>query len=102
MKSVLSVIMAMIVGAAVLGISAKTGAGPAFPTKEEMKAIPRITKEELKSMLDDPNVIILDIRYKPHWEKSKLQIPGSVYEDPVADVKTWADKYPKDKTIVLY
>lgn len=103
MKSVLSVIVAILVGVAILGVSSKAGAGKVvFPTKEEMKAIFRIPKEEVRSMIGDPNVIILDIRLKSHWEKSKVQIPGAVYEDPVADIKTWAHKYPKDKLIVLY
>ena len=102
MKSILSVIVAMIVGVTVAGTSPKAGAKLAFPTKEEIQAIPRVKKEEVKSMLGEPNVIILDIRFKPHWEKSKIQIPGAVYEDPIMDVKKWIDKYPKDKMIVLY
>lgn len=102
MKSMLSAMMVLIAGVAVLGMSSKAGAKLVFPTKEEMKAIPRITKEEVKSMLGDQNVIILDIRLKPHWEKSEEQIPGAVYEDPTKDVKTWIHKYPKDKLIVIY
>ncbi len=63
--------------------------------------IPGITKEELKSMLDDPDVVILDVRGAKQWEASGRKIKGAVWEDP-KNVESWADKYPKDKTLVLY
>jgi rhodanese-related sulfurtransferase len=64
--------------------------------------VPRITKEELKSLLGNPDVIILDVRLKEEWKESKWKIPGAVREDPKKDINTWADKYPKDKTLVFY
>lgn len=63
--------------------------------------IPRITTEELKSMLGDENVIILDVRVEKQWELSPQKIPGAIHEN-AKEVKSWAGKYPKDKTIVLY
>lgn len=60
--------------------------------------VPRITKEELKSMLGNPDVVILDVRGR---QASGRKIKGAVWEDP-KDVDSWADKYPKDKTLVLY
>jgi len=64
--------------------------------------IPRISKEELKSMLGHPEVIIIDVRTRGDWDKSKEKIRGAVREDPNKNAKSWADKYSKDKTIVLY
>jgi rhodanese-related sulfurtransferase len=64
--------------------------------------VPRITKEELKEMLDKPDVIVIDVRYGKDWTESKEKIPGAVREDPKKATKTWAGKYDKDKTIVLY
>jgi len=64
--------------------------------------VPRVSKEELKSMLNDPRVIILDVRAAGDWDKSKIKIQGAVREDPNKSAKSWADKYSKDKTIVLY
>jgi rhodanese-related sulfurtransferase len=63
--------------------------------------VPRISKEELKAMLGDPNLIIVDARTAPSWKESNLKIQGAVREDP-KDAKSWAEKYSKDKTIVLY
>jgi hypothetical protein len=35
------------------------------------------------------------------WADSDLKIKGAVREDPKV-FESWANKYPKDKTIVLY
>jgi rhodanese-related sulfurtransferase len=65
--------------------------------------IPRISKEELKSMLGNPDVVIIDVRIIADHNKSVKQIKGSVREDPnPTEVKSWANKYSKEKTIVLY
>ncbi len=63
---------------------------------------PKVTKEELKAMLGDPDVIILDVRLSNDWGQSKSKIVGAIREDPEGDVKTWADKYSKEKTLVFY
>ena len=63
--------------------------------------IPRITLEELKAMLGNPDLIIIDVRVERDWEAATLKIQGAVWED-FFEVDTWAEKYPKDKTIVLY
>ena len=64
-------------------------------------SVPRMTKEDLKPLIGDPNVIIIDVRSMGDWQKDTLMIKGSVREDPV-DVASWIDKYPKDKTLVFY
>jgi len=64
--------------------------------------VPRMTKEELKSLLGNPDVIILDVRESGDWKESKWKIPGAVREDSEKDLNTWADRYPKDKTLVFY
>ena len=63
---------------------------------------PKITKEELKPMLGNPDVIIIDVRLDTDWEKSDSKIKGAVREDPEGDVQAWAEKYSKSKTIVFY
>ena len=62
---------------------------------------PRMTKEELKAMLDSPNLIVIDVRTQQGWKEDDLKIKGAVREDPEA-VESWANKYPKDKTLVFY
>ena len=64
--------------------------------------VPRISKEELKSLSGNPDVIIIDVRVDEGWKESKWKIKGAVREDPEKDISTWADKYPKDKTVVFY
>ena len=63
--------------------------------------VERITKESLKEMLDDPMLVIMDVRVKSHWESSKRKIKGAIREDP-KDVEAWMNQYDRDKTLVLY
>jgi len=65
------------------------------------KDVPRMTKGELKSMLGNPEVIVVDVRAATGWDASDLKIQSAVREDP-KKVNSWADKYPKDKTLVFY
>ena len=62
---------------------------------------PRITKEELKEMLGNPDVIIIDLRLGRDWENSELKIEGALREDP-GNLNSWISKYPREKTLVLY
>ena len=62
---------------------------------------PRMTKDELKGMLGSPDLVIVDVRYGKDWTDSDLKIKDAVREDPEA-FQSWMNKYPKDKTIVLY
>ena len=64
--------------------------------------VPRMTKEELLPMLGRPDVIILDVRVGDEWKKSPWKIKGAVRENPEKGVQPVAEKYPKDKTYVLY
>ena len=64
--------------------------------------IPRMTKEELKPLMGTSGVILLDVREPDDWNKGREKIAGAVREDPEKDVKTWAEKYPRDKTLVFY
>jgi predicted sulfurtransferase len=64
--------------------------------------VPRMTKEELKSLLGNPDVIVLDVRIAGEWKRDALKIQGAVREDPEKDYRSWATKYPKDKTLVFY
>jgi rhodanese-related sulfurtransferase len=65
------------------------------------KSVPRITKEELKSRLGNPEVIVVDVRLRDEWEKSEWKIKGALRGDP-EKIKSWADNYPRDKTLVFY
>ena len=60
-----------------------------------------MTKEQLRPLLGKSDVIIIDVRTKYDWDKSKVKIPGAVREESMK-FGSWMKKYPKDKTIVLY
>lgn len=60
-----------------------------------------LTKEQLRSMLGKPDVIIIDVRTNYDWDQSKVKIPGAVKEEGMK-FASWMNKYPKDKTLVLY
>ena len=62
---------------------------------------PRITKEELKALFGNPDLVIIDVRYGRDWTNSDIKIQGAVREDPDS-LKSWANKYSPDKTIVFY
>jgi hypothetical protein len=62
---------------------------------------PRMNKDELKALLGKPDVVVIDVRAGGDWASSDEKIAGAVREDPT-DVGSWAGKYPKDKTLVLY
>ena len=64
-------------------------------------AVPRITKEELKVLIDYIHVTILDVRTGRDWKSGKFKVKGAFREDPAA-FKSWADQYPKDGTMILY
>lgn len=63
--------------------------------------IPRITKEEAKEMIDNPDVIFLDVRSGSDWRASDIKISGAVHGDP-ANFKDWIAKYDSNKTYILY
>jgi hypothetical protein len=64
---------------------------------------PRITKEELKSMLGDAKLVIVDLRRSKDWNSSEYKIKGAVRADPdPRKVESWASSYGKDKTFVVY
>ena len=72
-----------------------------LPVIASASDVPKIKKEELNAMLNNPDLIIIDVRRERDWKSSSLKIRGALWED-FLDVDTWAQKYPKNKTIVLY
>ena len=63
--------------------------------------VPLMTTDELKSMLDDPDILILDVRKGKDWKSSEFKIKGATYAKP-ENYDEWANKFPKSKKIVLY
>ncbi len=62
--------------------------------------VPRMTTEELKRMMGNPDVVIVDTRSDSDWQQSDEKIKGSVRENP--QKVDWINKYSKDRTLVFY
>ena len=63
--------------------------------------VPRMTKQALRAVMGQPNVVIIDVRLGREWTESDSKIKGAVREDPQS-IPAWAGKYSKDKTLVFY
>jgi rhodanese-related sulfurtransferase len=60
-----------------------------------------MTKEELKGILGNADLVIIDVRLGKAWTDSDIKIKGAVREDP-ENVGSWANHYGKDKALILY
>jgi hypothetical protein len=65
------------------------------------KEVPLITKEELKPMMGDADVAIIDVRNGRDWTSSEFKIKGAVYGDP-KKIDEWNGQFNKDTKLVLY
>jgi|WetSurMetagenome_2_1015567.scaffolds.fasta_scaffold550735_1 hypothetical protein len=63
--------------------------------------VPRMSINELKGRLADPQIAIIDVRSPHDWDDSTTMIKGAIREDP-RGISAWKDKYPKDRFIALY
>jgi hypothetical protein len=63
--------------------------------------VPRMSIDELKQQMGNPNLIIIDVRTPHDWEESKAQIKGAIREEP-SEVDSWMSKYPPGKTLLFY
>ncbi len=62
---------------------------------------PRMDKDELKALIDNPDVVILDARTPSDWNQSENKIKGAHRLDQ-SNIKSVEAMYPKEKTIVVY
>lgn len=84
-----------------IAISVVFAAAAFFATPAVAQDVKRMTIEELKGMLGNPDLVIVDVRRDGDWKSSKVKIKGAVREDQ-DKVDAWMNKYPKDKTLVFY
>lgn len=73
----------------------------AMATTVQARSSLLITKEELKGMLGDANLVILDTRTGRDWKSSEFKIKGAVRANPYA-FDSWSGTYAKDQKLVLY
>jgi hypothetical protein len=63
--------------------------------------VPRMDKDELKALLDNADVVILDARTSSEWNKSENKIKGAHRLDK-SNAESVETMYNKEKTIVVY
>jgi rhodanese-related sulfurtransferase len=62
--------------------------------------VPMMTKEQLKAMLENPDLVLFDVRMGSDYFSSDLKIKGAVRPDDFICIP--ARRYPKGKTFVIY
>ncbi len=60
-----------------------------------------INPQELKSLLANKDVKVIDVRRKEDYAADSSAIPGATWFDP-ANIDGWCDTMPTDKDLVLY
>ena len=64
-------------------------------------AVPRMSVNELKKQLGNPDMAIIDVRRQKNWWSSTEKILTAAREDP-AKVSQWYTTYPRDKIFIFY
>lgn len=82
----LGLLVAMILGLTTIGVAA---------------SVEKMTKEELKPIMDKSTVSILDVRKGRDWSSSEFKIKGAVRVD-LKNIVADAGQFSKDQTLVLY
>jgi hypothetical protein len=89
----MTIIMLMLVTGAAMTLHAQIALSP--------DKVPRMSIEELRQHIGDPNFAIVDVRASHDWDDSKVKIKGSIREDG-SKVTNWMAKYPPTRTLVFY
>jgi hypothetical protein len=66
-----------------------------------LSTVDYMSPEDLLTILDNPEVIVLDVRTGRDWSSAEFKIRGAVRVAPET-LNAWADRFPKEKTLVLY
>jgi hypothetical protein len=72
-----------------------------FSAADNDKNVPGISVDQVKQLLNNPDVIIIDVRKYRNWWRSSKKILSAVRENP-SKVDQWAQKYPKNKSLIFY
>ena len=60
-----------------------------------------MNKDELKALLENDDVVILDVRTGRDWSSSEFKIQGA-QRVKTRNIDAWSADLPKDKKLVLY
>lgn len=76
----------------------------AGPTQEQLDAVPRITVDDFKALLqNNKDVVVIDARSPGAWRNTAIEFPGAIRVPPMEAPKHLAEleKY-QDRPIVTY
>ena len=91
-KHIKSILTILILGCVVGGVAAPVSASG---------DVGIINKDELKALLGNDEVAILDVRTGRDWSSSEFKIQGAQRVE-AKNIDTWSANLPKDKKLVLY
>jgi predicted sulfurtransferase len=74
---------------------------PFLATSAQANTVNIMSIESLARMLDNPDLVVLDVRTGRDWKSSTKKIKGALRADP-GSFADWSKTYAKNKTIVLY
>ena len=60
-----------------------------------------ISINQLKLILDNPEIVIIDARSSEDWQSSAVKIKGAVRGAP-KNFESWAYDFSKDKVFIIY
>ena len=63
--------------------------------------VKKISVNKMLESLDNPQLLILDVRSSESWQASDTKIKGAVRKNPKS-FDSWANDLPKNKFLVLY
>lgn len=92
-KSNIKLSMAIIILTGIIGLMA----APAFSAGD----VAKMSKDELKGLLGNDKLIILDVRTGRDWSSSEFKIQGAQRASS-QDFEKWSASLDKSKTLVLY
>jgi hypothetical protein len=72
-----------------------------FSVADNLKNVPSISIHQVKELLNNSNVVIVDVRKYQNWWRSNKKILSAVRENP-SKVGQWVQKYPKNKSLIFY
>jgi len=61
--------------------------------------VPRITKERVMEIMNQPEVVVIDVRTEGQWKTAEAKVKGADRQNPMDFA---ANRYPKNQTLVLY
>jgi len=72
-----------------------------FLSAQAFGQVKKITINQLLESIDDPQLLILDVRTTGSWQDSDKKIKGAVRKNPET-FASWANDLPKNKFLALY